>query len=365
MSKKALVAMSGGVDSSVALYLTQMAGYECIGVTMKLYDGKNECVNKKSCCSLSDVEDARSVAAKFDVPFYVFDYREEFRNQVMNKFIQEYKDGNTPNPCIDCNHYMKFQHLYQHARQLGCDVIVTGHYARAIYREENGEYELHHGIDGNKDQSYVLFSLNQEQLKHTYFPLGDYTKEEIRSMADDLGLVNAHKPDSQDICFIEGGNYADFLEENGMTSIEGDFVNEEGEVLGKHLGYFHYTIGQRKGLGIAGANPYYVKRIEPESNRVIVGSKEELQVRRLLVDNLFWTSESARANEFYCNVRCRYHQALVNARVIVEDGGKCNVYLEEEVYGIAPGQAVVFYQGSRILGGGTIQKTDCQLDKER
>ncbi len=363
MSKKALVAMSGGVDSSVALYLTQKAGYECIGVTMKLFDGEKECASKKSCCSLSDVEDARSVAVKFDIPFYVFDYREEFKNTVIDKFILEYKNGNTPNPCIDCNHYMKFQHLYQQARQLGCDVIVTGHYARVIYREENREYELHSGIDGKKDQSYVLFSLNQEQLKHTFFPLGEYTKDEIRRIAESLGLVNAQKPDSQDICFIEGGNYADFLEKKGLMSNEGDFVNEADEILGKHQGHFHYTIGQRKGLGIAGAYPYYVKRIEPKCNRVIVGSKEELQVKNLQVDNLFWTSESCREVDFFCSVRCRYHQELVKARVKVENEGKCTVLLEENVYGIAPGQAVVFYQESRILGGGTIRRTNCQLVK--
>ena len=362
MSKKALVAMSGGVDSSVALYLALKAGYECIGVTMKLFDGKNECAGKKSCCSMSDVEDARSVATKFDIPFYVFDYREEFEERVIEKFVWEYRNGNTPNPCIDCNHYMKFQHLYQQARQLGCDVIVTGHYARVIYNSVNEDYELHNGIDEKKDQSYVLFSLNQEQLKHTFFPLGEYTKEEIRCIARDLGLVNAQKPDSQDICFIEGGNYASFLENRGLNGDEGDFVNEKGDVLGKHQGYFHYTIGQRKGLGIAGANPYYVKRIEPESNRVVVGTKEELSVNNLQVDNLFWTSDSVWKRDFDCKVRCRYHQKQVDARVNITDQKMCSVSLKEELHGIAPGQAVVFYQDSRILGGGTILRTDCQLE---
>ena len=376
--------MSGGVDSSVALYLAQKAGYDCIGVTMKLYDGKVECAGKKTCCSLSDVEDARSVATNLDIPFYVFDYKDEFRRTVIEKFLREYENGFTPNPCIDCNNYMKFQHLYEQGRELGCDVIVTGHYARVLYNKTTDEYELYAGIDEKKDQSYVLFSLNQEQLKHTFFPLGSYTKDEIRQMANELGMVNACKPDSQDICFVEGGNYVTYLEKMGLRSRKGELVNVQGDVIGTHEGYFHYTIGQRKGLGISGEQSQYVKEIQPENNCVVMGTKEELYMKSIIVGNLTWTSDhfantskaanmNAAANitlakdndnGFDCSVRCRYHQKLIDAHVILLSDRRCVVNFREPVYGIAPGQAAVFYLGDKVLGGGTIQrnnlKNDCQ-----
>ena len=360
MSKKALVAMSGGVDSSVAVYLAQKAGYECIGVTMKLYDGKSSCSKKKTCCSLSDVEDARSVAAKMEIPFYVFDYREEFKERVIDKFIAEYKVGKTPNPCIDCNYYMKFQYLYEHGKQLGCDVIVTGHYARVCYNGQENQYELHQGRDEKKDQSYVLYSLNQEQLKHTFFPLGEYSKEEIRKIADELGFVNASKPDSQDICFVEGESYTTYLESMGMEGQKGELINTAGEKIGDHPGYFYYTIGQRKGLGIAGKTPYYVVDLDPNLNRVILGEKNELLRHSFWVEDLKWTIDEQESKELKCYVRYRYHQSPVKAIIKNEGKNSWKVELEEAVGGIAPGQAAVFYDKSRVLGGGTIRKNNCQ-----
>ncbi|MGM9527176.1 MAG: tRNA 2-thiouridine(34) synthase MnmA, partial [Oscillospiraceae bacterium] len=274
--KKALIAMSGGVDSSLAAKLTKDMGYDCIGCTMKLYQNEEVGVERsRTCCSLADVEDARSVAYKLGMPFYVFNFTDAFRDAVIRKFIESYEKGITPNPCIDCNRYMKFDKLYERARVLGCDYIVTGHYARI--EEKNGEFVLKKAIDETKDQSYVLYSMTQEQLAHTLFPLGGMRKTEVRTIAEQNGFVNADKPDSQDICFVPNGDYAQLIElQTGEKSVSGNFVDMQGNILGKHKGIIHYTIGQRKGLGISSTKPLYVCAICPNSGNVILGSNDDL-----------------------------------------------------------------------------------------
>ena len=252
---KTLIAMSGGVDSSVAAYLIKSQGYDCIGCTMKLYDNEDIGIShNRTCCSLDDVEDARSVAYKIGMPYYVFNFKDGFREKVIEKFVRCYESGDTPNPCIDCNRYMKFDKLYERAKILGCEYIVTGHYARIEYDGER--YLLKKALDETKDQSYVLYSLTQEQLAHTLFPLGNMRKTEVRKIAEEKGFFNADKPDSQDICFVPNGKYAEFLENyTGKAYPEGTFLSVDGTVLGKHKGIVRYTVGQHKGLGIPSEKP--------------------------------------------------------------------------------------------------------------
>ena len=255
---KALIAMSGGVDSSVAAFFIKEKGFECMGVTMKLYDNEDIGISReKTCCSLDDIEDARSVARRLGMPYYVFNFKDEFEEKVIDKFIQTYEQGGTPNPCIDCNRYLKFEKLMQRMAELKYDYVVTGHYADV--EEKGGRYYLKKGKDLSKDQSYVLYSLTQEQLAHTLFPLGQYSKDEIREIAEREGFINARKHDSQDICFVPDGDYAKFIEQHkGVKYQSGNFIDINGKVLGKHSGIIRYTIGQRKGLGLAAGHPVYV-----------------------------------------------------------------------------------------------------------
>ena len=264
--KKALIAMSGGVDSSVAALLMQQKGYECVGATMKLFENEQAGVKReKTCCSLDDVEDARSVAYRLHMPYYVFNFTANFEKEVMDRFVCAYEKGWTPNPCIDCNRYLKFEKLYLRMQEMQMDTIVTGHYARVVYDEASGRYLLKKGLDNSKDQSYVLYNLTQEQLAHTQFPVGELSKHEVREIAEANGFINADKPDSQDICFVPDGDYAGFIERyTGKTSRTGAFLNTAGEPIGTHRGVIHYTIGQRKGLGISAPHPLYVCGICPE-----------------------------------------------------------------------------------------------------
>lgn len=268
--------MSGGVDSSVAAYLLQKQGYECIGCTMKLYHNEDTGISKAhTCCSLDDVEDAKSVAYRLGIPHYVFNFSDDFKEKIINKFVTCYENGRTPNPCIDCNRYMKFDKLFERAKLLGCDYIATGHYARIEC--ENGVYTLKKAIDITKDQSYLLYDMGQEQLAHTLFPLGRLTKAEVRQIAEENGFINADKPDSQDICFVPDGNYAKVVELHlGKKSAAGNFVDTSGNVLGQHKGIIHYTVGQRKGLGISASQPLYVIKICYGTNTVVLGKIEEL-----------------------------------------------------------------------------------------
>jgi len=356
VKKKALIAMSGGVDSSVALYLMQQAGYDCIGVMMKLYESKNECsIATKTCCSLSDVEDARSVAIRLNVPFYVMNYEQEFEEKVIRKFVAEYQEGRTPNPCIDCNRYMKFDHLFQQGLSLGCDVIVTGHYASVHYNEQTQKYELSKGVDPSKDQSYVLYSLSQEQLAHIQFPLGSYTKEQIREIAIEHEFLNAKKPDSQDICFVEGGDYGSVIQQyTGNTISEGTFIDCQGNRLGTHQGYYNFTIGQRRGLGIAAAQPLYVIEIRPESNQVVLGQIEDLYVSEFKAAQVSWISGIEPDKELICTVRARYHQKETAAIVHKGENGLWIIKTDEAIRAVTKGQAVVFYQDQQVIGGGTL-----------
>ena len=352
MAKKALIAMSGGVDSSVAAWLMKKEGWDCIGVTMKLYDNEDISMDReKTCCSLSDIEDARSVAYKIGIPYYVFNFKEDFREKVMKPFIRSYQCGMTPNPCIECNRHLKFEHLYRRARELGCDVIVTGHYAR-IVRDCQG-FHLLKGKDPAKDQSYVLYSLTRDQLSHTCFPLGDYSKEEIRRIAAEQGFFNARKKDSQDICFIPDGDYRQFIEKStGVKSQPGDFVDREGRVLGRHEGYYCYTIGQRRGLGISAAHRLFVTDIIPEENKVVLGINDDLMGQDLIAGDFNWI-ETAGPDEII-KARIRYHQAEKEAAVRVLEDGRAAVHFLEPQRAITKGQAVVLYRDDTVIGGGTI-----------
>lgn len=351
---KVLIAMSGGVDSSVAAFLMKEQGCQCIGATMKLFHNEDIGVKRtKTCCSLEDVEDARSVAFRLGIPYYVFNFSDDFKGQVIDRFIAAYERGATPNPCIDCNRYLKFERLYERARILGCDAIVTGHYARI--EQENGRWLLKKSLDESKDQSYVLYSLTQEQLAHTRLPLGAMHKSETRRIAEEQGFYNADKPDSQDICFVPNGDYAGFIARfTGHDCPAGDFVDEEGHVLGRHKGIVHYTVGQRKGLGIAADAPLYVKQIDAASNRVVLSGNESLFSRELTANDFNWIAYDVPPRELRASARVRYHQREQAATVTVLGDGRVHLVFDEPQRAITPGQAVVLYDGDTVLGGGTI-----------
>ena len=351
---KVLIAMSGGVDSSVAAFLMKEQGCQCIGATMKLFHNEDIGVKRtKTCCSLEDVEDARSVAFRLGIPYYVFNFSDDFNGQVIDRFIAAYERGATPNPCIDCNRYLKFERLYERARILGCDAIVTGHYARI--EQENGRWLLKKSLDESKDQSYVLYSLTQEQLAHTRLPLGVMHKSETRRIAEEQGFYNADKPDSQDICFVPNGDYAGFIARfTGHDCSAGDFVDEEGHVLGRHKGIVHYTVGQRKGLGIAADAPLYVKQIDAASNRVVLSGNESLFSRELTANDFNWIAYDVPPRELRASARVRYHQREQAATVTVLGDGRVHLVFDEPQRAITPGQAIVLYDGDTVLGGGTI-----------
>lgn len=352
--KKVLIAMSGGVDSSVSALLMQNQGYECIGCTMKLYDNtEDDTAYEKTCCTLTDVEDAKDVCRRLGISHYVFNFKDAFKEKVIDKFVSCYLCGSTPNPCIECNDHLKFARLYEKAQILGCDKIVTGHYARII--ERDGSYHLYTAPDPAKDQSYVLYRLSQEQLSHTIFPLGEISKEETRRIAEENGLINARKKDSQDICFIPDGDYARVVEEyTDQKIIPGDFVDLNGNVLGRHKGIIHYTVGQRKGLGIAYEYPLYVVKIDVENNRVVLGPNDALFSDSLDACNACWTMQNPPADSFEASVRVRYHGKNVPALVTMAGSDKFHVKFYEPVRAITPGQAAVIYDGDEVLGGGTI-----------
>ena len=353
--KKALIAMSGGVDSSLAAKLMKDSGFDCIGCTMKLYHNEDAGIERsRTCCSLDDVEDARSVAYKLGMPFYVFNFTDAFRDTVIRKFIESYENGITPNPCIDCNRCMKFDKLFERAKILGCDYIVTGHYARI--EEQDGKFVLKKALDETKDQSYVLYSMTQEQLAHTMFPLGNIRKTEVRQIAEENGFINADKPDSQDICFVPNGDYASVIERNtGKKTNSGNFVDKQGNILGQHKGVIHYTIGQRKGLGISSTEPLYVCGICPESGNVVLGSNDDLFSREADVSDFNWISGKVPGGAFRCKVKIRYRQPERWATVIPTGADTVHIAFDEPQRAITLGQAAVLYDGDIVLGGGTIK----------
>ncbi|MCD8152449.1 MAG: tRNA 2-thiouridine(34) synthase MnmA [Clostridiales bacterium] len=356
MQKKALIAMSGGVDSSVAAFLMREAGYECIGATMKLFQNEDIGIPREhSCCSLEDVEDARSVAFSLGMPYYVFNFAERFGEEVIANFISAYENGRTPNPCIDCNRYLKFEKLFLRAKELSCDCVVTGHYARIECDDVSGRYLLKRGADGTKDQSYVLYSMTQEQLAHVQFPLGGMPKSEVRRIAEEQGFINAKKADSQDICFVQSGKYGDFIESyTGKKYPEGDFIDTDGNVLGRHRGIIRYTIGQRKGLGIAADRPLYVVKINSADNTVTLGSNEDLFSAALTARDINLISVRRMDAPMRVQAKVRYRHVPQWATVTQSDEDTIHVVFDEPQRAITAGQAVVLYDGDVVVGGGTI-----------
>lgn len=361
--KKAMIAMSGGVDSSVAAYLIKSAGYECIGATMRLFDNEDAGIsNEKTCCSLDDVEDARSVAYKINIPYYVFNFTADFKREVIDRFINSYESGSTPNPCIDCNRYIKWKKLFLRMKELGLDFVVTGHYARIEKNEQNGRYLLKKGKDSGKDQSYVLYNMTQEQLSHTLLPIGEYSKSDVRKIAEENGFINAKKHDSQDICFVPDGDYAAFIERyTGKTFESGDFVNADGEVLGKHKGLIHYTVGQRKGLGLALKKPQYVCRKDLKANTVILGDNSDLFTREFIASDFNWIMFDQPQKPFTANVKTRYSQSEQPATVTPLGNGDVRIVFDTPQRAITAGQAAVAYIGDTVVGGGTITKTQYNI----
>lgn len=355
--KKVVIGMSGGVDSSVAAYLLKEQGYDVIGVTMKIWqDDSKKLHDDGGCCSLSAVEDARMVANKIGIPFYVMDFQEIFQEKVIDLFLDEYKVGRTPNPCIACNRYIKFEELLRRSNELGAYYVATGHYAKRIYDEKTDRYLLKKSNADKKDQTYALYNMTQEQLKHTLFPLGDFAdKEKIREIAEELDLIVANKPDSQEICFVDD-DYGDFIEKNADYEIKkGNFVDTEGNILGEHKGIVNYTIGQRRGLGIAIGKPAYVVDIDVENNEVVIGDNSDTFSKGLIASDLNFISIEKLDSEMDIQAKIRYNAKPKPAKLIPLGDDKVKVIFDK-VRAVTSGQAVVFYDDDVIVGGGTIDK---------
>lgn len=370
--ERVLVAMSGGVDSSVAALLLRDAGYDAAGVTMKLFDNEvagagGACVvGKSTCCSQSDVEDARQVAFGLGLEHFTFNFTGTFGHEVIDRFCDAYLHGRTPNPCIDCNRYLKFAALQQRRAQLGYDYVATGHYARRAFNELTGRYELRRGLDDAKDQSYVLYHLTQDDLKHMLFPLGELTKPQVRELAEQHAFGNAHKAESQDICFVPDGDYASFIERylgfgEGAADadvpeafVPGDIVDVSGKVLGKHCGLVHYTIGQRKGIGVAAPEPLYVVAKDAARNALVVGSRSVLGVREVRARDVNLISVARLDAPMRVTAKTHYRQRAQAGEAVVEDG-ELVVRFDEPVARPAAGQSLVLYDGDVVVGGGTIE----------
>lgn len=353
---RVLTAMSGGVDSSVAALLIQQAGCELIGVTLKLFSGEitaPELRGERACCSLESVEAARSVAHRLNIPFYVFNFSDDFRREVIDRFTSAYQRGETPNPCIDCNRYVKLGKLFRRAEEIGCSHVATGHYARI--ERDSSRWLLCRGRDEDKDQSYFLYSLTQEQLSHLLLPLGELTKSQVRRLAEEAGFLNAHRQESQDICFVPDGDYAGFIERyTKVPAVPGDFVGTAGQVYGRHRGIIRYTVGQRKGLGLSFPQPMYVCGIDPEQNQVILGENSELFSGRLTAENLNLIAVSSIPRPIRVTAKVRYRHKAQPAEVVQTGPDRMEVRFDQPQRAITRGQAVVLYDGETVVGGGSI-----------
>lgn len=347
MTKKALIAMSGGVDSSVAAQLMLNAGFDCVGVTMKLFGEED---------TNQGIEDARKVAQRVGIPFHVADCSPAFRQEVICRFISAYENGCTPNPCVDCNKHLKFGQLFDVAHSLGCDYVATGHYARIEQDAKTGRYLLRKAVDLSKDQSYMLYSLSQEQLAHAVFPLGTINnKEQVRNIATDQGFDNAQKHDSQDICFIPDGDYAAYIERaTGKKFKAGNFIDEHGNVLGRHRGIIHYTVGQRKGLGLALPQPMYVKEIDPATNNVILTTNDGLFTTKVIAKSINLIDCDKIEGQRRVKARIRYKQQEQWATVTQPDADTLELIFDEPQRAITKGQSLVMYDGEYVIGGGKI-----------
>ncbi len=357
MREKVVVGMSGGVDSSVAAYLLKEQGYEVIGATMQIWqDEAEECKEENGgCCGLSAVDDARRVAQLLNIPYYVMNFKREFKEQVMDYFVTEYLQGRTPNPCIACNRYVKWESLLKRSLDIGADFIATGHYANVI-KLPNGRYTLQMA-PSSKDQTYALYNLTQEQLAHTLMPVGSYTKEEIRKIAEEIGLLVAQKPDSQDICFVPDNDYSRFIQETAPDRVpgEGNFVLADGTVIGRHKGVIHYTIGQRKGLNLSMGHPVFVREIRPETNEIVIGENEDVFTKELFCNRLNAMASEEIEDKKRVTAKIRYSHSGSPCTLYKVDEDNMRVVFDEPVRAVTPGQAVVLYENNYVYGGGTIK----------